>query len=317
MPVFEASIVDTYDSQMIDFGRLRVLVAVAREGSITAAAEALHYAQPSVSHQIAKLEAEVGMPLLQRMGRGIRLTEAGRLLAERAEHILAQLESVSAELDEMVGLRTGHVRLAAFPSALATIVPAAAARIAAEYPGVKLSLTEAEPPEALSALRNNDVDVALIFEHGDPPRSDRRDITLTPLIEEPLYVVTPVVRSRSWPGPREELATYSDDRWIAGCERCREHLAVACDQAGFTPTVDFETDDYVAVQALVAAGLGVSLLPALTLLANRHTGVRLDRVPGLSRQVLAAVIGKPPASRPAQMLLDALASTITEPHWPQ
>lgn len=300
---------------MIDFGRLRVLVAVAQEGSITAAAEALHYAQPSVSHQIAKLEAEVGMPLLQRMGRGIRLTEAGRLLADRAEHILAQLASVSAELDEMVGLRTGHVRLAAFPSALATIVPAAAARIAAEYPGVKLSFTEAEPPEALSALRNNDVDVALIFEHGDPPRSDRRDITLTPLLEEPLYVVTST--SRAWSGPREELATYAADRWIAGCERCREHLAVACDQAGFTPTVDFETDDYVAVQALVAAGLGVSLLPALTLQANRNAGVRLDRVPGLGRQVLAAVLGKPPASRPAQILLDSLAATITEPNWPR
>jgi DNA-binding transcriptional LysR family regulator len=300
---------------MIDFSRLRVLVAVAREGSITAAAEALHYAQPSVSHQIAKLEAEVGMPLLQRMGRGIRLTDAGRLLADRAEHILAQLESVSAELDEMVGLRTGHVRLAAFPSALATIVPAAAARIAAEHPGLKLSFTEAEPPEALSALRNDDVDVALIFEHGDPPRSDRRDITLTPLLEEPLYVVTSA--DGRWSGPRAELATYSRDRWIAGCERCREHLAVACEQAGFTPVVDFETDDYVAVQALVAAGLGVSLLPALTLLANRHAGVRLDRVPGLSRQVLSAVLGKPPPSRPAQMLLDALAVTIPEPRWPQ
>jgi DNA-binding transcriptional LysR family regulator len=300
---------------MLDVGRLRVLVAVAKEGSITAAAEALHYAQPSVSHQIAKLEAEVGMPLLQRMGRGIRLTEAGRLLADRAENILAQLESVSAELDEMVGLRTGHVRLAAFPSALATIVPAAAARIAAEYPGVKLSFTEAEPPEALSALRNNDVDVALIFEHGDPPRSDRRDITLTPLLDEPLYVVTS--RTRAWSGPREKLATYAADRWIAGCERCREHLAVACHRSGFTPTVDFETDDYVAVQALVAAGLGVSLLPALTLQANRHTGVRLDRVPGLGRQVLAAVLGKPPPSRPAQILLDSLAATITEPNWPQ
>lgn len=300
---------------MIDFSRLRVLVAVAREGSITAAAEALHYAQPSVSHQIAKLEAEVGMPLLQRMGRGIRLTEAGRLLAERAEDILGQLDAVSAELDEMVGLRTGHVRLAAFPSALATIVPVAAARIAAEYPGVKLSFTEAEPPEALSALRNNDVDVALVFEHGDPPRSDRRDISLTLLLDEPLYVVTS--HDGEWAGPREELTTYSRDRWIAGCERCREHLAAACEQAGFTPTVDFETDDYVAVQALVAAGLGVSLLPALTLVANRHSGVRLDRVSGLSRQVHAAVLGKPPPSRPAQMLLDSFAATITEPNWPR
>jgi len=315
MPVFEAFIGGAYASRVLDISRLRVLVAVAREGSITAAAEALHYAQPSVSHQLAKLEAEVGVPLLQRMGRGIRLTDAGRLLSERAEHILAQMESVSAELDEVAGLRTGNLRLAAFPSALATIVPSAAARVAKEFPGVKLSLTEAEPPEALSALRNDEVDVALIFEHGDPPRCDRRDITLTPLLDEPLYVVTPA--DRAWSGPRDELTTYSGDRWIAGCERCREHLVVACDRAGFTATVDFETDDYVAVQALVAAGLGVSLLPGLTLLANRHAGVRLDRVEGLRRQVLTAVYGKPPASQPAQTLLNALAATITEPCWPQ
>lgn len=315
MPVFEPFIDGAYDSAVIDVSRLRVLVAVAREGSITAAAEALHYAQPSVSHQLAKLEAEVGVPLLQRMGRGIRLTDAGRLLAERAGHILAQMESVTAELQQLAGLHTGHLRLAAFPSALATIVPLAAARATAEFPGVKLSLTEAEPPEALSALRNDDIDVALIFEHGDPPRGDRRDITLTPLLAEPLYVVTPA--DRTWPGPRAELATYSQARWIAGCQRCREHLVVACEQAGFTPTVDFETDDYVAVQALVAAGLGVSLLPGLTLLANRHPGVRLHRVQGLGRQVLTAVYGKPPPSQPARTLLEALAATVTEPTWPQ
>ncbi|MDT7668223.1 MAG: hypothetical protein QOC74_1006 [Pseudonocardiales bacterium] len=314
MPVFEASIGAAYDSSMIDLSRLRVLVAVAKEGSVTAAAEALHYAQPSVSHHLAKLEAEVGVPLLQRMGRGIRLTDAGRLLADRAESILAQVESVRVELDELAGLRTGRVRVAAFPSALATLVPLAIARVTADHPGIELSLTEAEPPEALSALRNNEVDVALIFEHGDPPQRDRRDITMIPLLDEPLYVVTPA--DRSWSGPRAELASYAEDRWIAGCERCREHLVVACERAGFTPTVDFETEDYVAVQALVAAGLGVSLLPGLTLVANRHPGVRLDRVPGLGRQVLAAVCGKPPPSQPAQVLLSALAATITEPGWP-
>jgi DNA-binding transcriptional LysR family regulator len=295
---------------MIDLSRLRVLVAVATEGSVTAAAEALHYAQPSVSHHLAKLEAEVGMPLLQRMGRGIRLTDAGRLLADRAESILAQVESAHAELDELVGLRTGRVRLAAFPSALATLVPHAAARVTTQHPAIALSLSEAEPSAALSALRNDEVDAALIFEHGDPARCDRRDITLTPLLEEPLYVVTPA--DRSWTGPRTELASYAHERWIAGCE----HLLPACRQAGFTPTVDFETKDYVAVQALVAAGLGVSLLPGLTLIANRHPGVRLDRVPGLGRQVLTAVHGKPPPSQPAQVLLDALTATITEPNWP-
>ena len=314
MRVFEAAIDAVYDSEMIDLSRLRVLVAVAREGSITAAAEALHYAQPSVSHQLAKLEAEVGMPLLQRMGRGIRLTEAGRLLVDRAESILAQVASVHAELDELAGLRTGRVRLAAFPSALATLVPLAAARVSDRHPGIELTLREAEPPDALNALRNNDVDVALVFEHGDPPQRDRRDTTMTPLLDEPLYVVTPA--DRSWGGPPAELATYADTRWIAGCERCREHLVAACGRAGFEPVVEFETDDYVAVQALVATGLGVSLLPGLTRLANRHPGVRLHRIAGMRRQVVAAVYGKPPASQPAQVLLDALAATVSEPEWP-
>jgi DNA-binding transcriptional LysR family regulator len=314
MRVFEAAISAGYDSPMLDLSRLRVLVAVAREGSVTAAAEALHYAQPSVSHQLAKLEAEVGVPLLQRMGRGIRLTDAGRLLVDRAESILAQVESVHAEMDELAGLRTGRVRLAAFPSALATLVPLAAARVAAQHPAIDLALIEAEPPEALSALRNNEVDVALIFEHGEPPQVDRRDTTMTPLLDEPLYVVTPA--ERSWEGPAAELATYAETRWIAGCERCREHLVAACGQAGFSPIVEFETDDYVAVQALVAAGLGVSLLPGLTLVASRNPGVRLDRIVGMRRQVVAAVYGKPPASQPAQVLLDALKATICEPEWP-
>ena len=299
---------------MLDLSRLRVLVAVAQEGSVTAAAEALHYAQPSVSHQLAKLEAEVGVPLLQRMGRGIRLTDAGRLLVQRAESILAQVESVHAEMDELAGLRTGRVRLAAFPSALATLVPLTAAHVAAKHPGIDLALIEAEPPDALSALRNNDVDVALIFEHGDPPQADRRDITMTPLFDEPMYIVTPV--DRTWDGPETELATFAETRWIAGCERCREHLVAACGQAGFSPVVEFETDDYVAVQALVAVGLGVSLLPGLTLVASRNPAVRLDRIPGMRRQVVAAVYGKPPASQPAQVLLDALQATVCAPEWP-
>jgi DNA-binding transcriptional LysR family regulator len=314
MPVFEVFITSAYDLAMIDLGRLRVLVAVAREGSVTAAAESLHYAQPSVSHHLAKLEAEVGVPLLQRMGRGIRLTEAGRLLVERAESILQQVESAQLELAELAGLRTGRVRLASFPSALATLVPPAVAKIAEAHPGVQLTLIEAEPPDALSALRTNDVDVALIFEHGVPPVADRRDTTMIPLLEEPLYMVTPA--AKTWDGPRARLDTYARERWIAGCERCREHLVASCEQSGFTPNVDFDTDDYVAVQALVAAGLGVSLLPGLTLVANRQDGVRLDPVEGLRRHVVAAVYGKPPASAPAQLLLDALTETITEPCWP-
>ncbi|MBN6041648.1 LysR family transcriptional regulator [Amycolatopsis sp. 195334CR] len=296
---------------MLDLVRLRVLVAVAREGSVTAAADALNYAQPSVSHHLARLEAEAGLPLLQRAGRGVRLTEAGELLVRRAEEILGQVESVRAELAAHAGLHTGRVRLAAFPTALATLVPAAAAWLADEHPGIDLALTEAEPPEALTALRNGDADVALVFEHDRIP--DLRNVRLVPLLEEPLYAVTPA--SREWTGPRAELATYAGERWIAGCPRCRAHLVEACEEAGFEPEITFETDDYVAVQALVAAGLGVSTLPGLALLANRNAAVRADRLTGHRRRVLVATYGKPPLPRPVQALTEALAATAGKPEW--
>lgn len=313
MPDLDARIEPPYDSSVIDLGRLRVLVAVAREGSVTAAAQALHYAQPSVSHHLARLEAEVGVPLLQRMGRGIRLTEAGRLLVARAEPILAQLEAVGSELEDLAGLRSGRARLVAFPSALATIVPATAARIVAGHPGLELALTEAEPPEAVGALRAGDADLAVVFEYGDPNRAESRDTATTPLFTDPMFLVVPA-REPAPPGP-VDLSCYSGSRWIAGCERCREHLVGACREAGFTPDITFETEDYVAVQALVAAGLGVSLLPGLTLVANRHPGVRIHRIDGPGRRVLAAAVGRP-LSGPAQMLLEALTASPVVPDWP-
>ncbi|MBV9382890.1 MAG: LysR family transcriptional regulator, partial [Streptosporangiaceae bacterium] len=130
---------------MLDVTRLRVLVAVARHGSVTAAARALNYAQPSVSHHLARLEAETGTKLIQRAGRGIRLTDAGRLLAERAAEVIGRLDAAENELAAYAGLRAGRLRLAAFPSALGTIVPAAAAMLHAQHPTVDLRLTEAEP----------------------------------------------------------------------------------------------------------------------------------------------------------------------------
>jgi DNA-binding transcriptional LysR family regulator len=150
---------------MLDVTRLRVLVAVARHGSVTAAAHALNYAQPSVSHHLARLEAETGTKLVQRAGRGIRLTDAGRLLAERATEVIGRLDAAENELAVFAGLRAGRLRLAAFPSALSTIVPAAAAILHERHPSVDLRLTEAEPPEAVRMLRAGYVDVALVFRH--------------------------------------------------------------------------------------------------------------------------------------------------------
>lgn len=286
---------------MLDVTRLRVLAAVARHGSVTAAARALRYAQPSVSHHLARLEAETGSRLVQRVGRGIRLTEAGRMLAQRAEEILGRIDAAEADLAAYTGLRAGRVRLAAFPSALGTFVPAAAAALAAEHPDIELRLAEAEPPEAAQLLRAGEVDVAVLFSYQDAPAGEDDGLRRTRLLSEPIYLVTP----RTVAGDR--LPDHAGRRWITGCERCRTHLLRSCAAAGFQPDIAFTTDDYVAVQSLVAAGLGVTTLPGLTLTAQRHDGVRAVRLPGQHRVVTAAVHGEPPDPPATAALLTHLA----------
>ncbi len=313
---------------MLDVTRLRVLVAVARHGSVTAAARELNYAQPSVSHHLARLEAETGVRLIQRAGRGIRLTDAGRLLADRAAEVLGRLDAAENELAAHAGLRAGRVRLAAFPSALGTIVPAAAARLRAGHPGMDLRLTEAEPPEALRMLRAGYVDVALVFRHVQEPADgaaaadgaraadgERAAVAAAGpeeegtrgrlILDEAVHLVT---RRRASGGPTGcDLARYAQCRWIAGCDRCRIHLVTQCSLAGFTPKIAFTTDDYVAVQALVAAGLGVATLPDLALRAARHPGIRTAELPGARRHVFALQYGEPPDSPAVTRLLDALS----------
>jgi len=311
---------------MLDVTRLRVLVAVARCGSVTAAARTLNYAQPSVSHHLARLEAETGTKLIQRAGRGIRLTDAGRLLAERAAEVIGRLDAAENELAAYTGLRAGRLRLAAFPSALGTIVPAAAALLREQQPGVDLRLTEAEPPEALRMLRAGYVDVAMVFRYAedkpepavtDPGEDEDTGIDLTEglrerlLLTEPVLLVTAAHGSAhgSAPGtaePPAELAGYARQRWIAGCDRCRANLLRQCALAGFTPKIAFTTDDYIAVQALVAAGLGVSTLPALCLRAARHPGIRTVPLPGAHRYILAVRYGDPPDPPAVTVLMEAL-----------
>ncbi len=333
---------------MLDVTRLRVLVAVARYGSVTAAAKALNYAQPSVSHHLARLEAETGSKLIQRAGRGIRLTDAGRLLAERAAEVIGRLDAAENELAAFTGLRAGRLRLAAFPSALGTIVPAAAARLQAQQSTIDLRLTEAEPPEALRMLRAGYVDVALVFRYVPDPAGPVRPaadgavpegegqragpaagrpgtaalvaneeggIDLSEglreqlILDEPVHLVTAAHAAGHGPA---DLSRYARHRWIAGCDRCRENLLRQCAQAGFVPKIAFTTDDYVAVQALVAADLGVSTLPALCLRAARHPGVTTMPLAGARRQVFAMRYGDPP-DPPAVALLTEVLRAAAEP----
>ena len=152
---------------MLDVNRLRVIDAVARHGSVTAAAKELHYSQPSVTHHLGRLESETGAQLVQRVGRGIRLTAAGELLADRAAEIIGRIDAAGAELSAHVGLTDGRVRLAGFASAIGSLVPAAVATLAARHPGLEVSLTDTHPLDALELLRTGKVEVAVIFRYDE------------------------------------------------------------------------------------------------------------------------------------------------------
>jgi DNA-binding transcriptional LysR family regulator len=285
---------------MLDTTRLRVLAAVARTGSVTAAARELHYTQPAVSHHLARLEAETGAQLVQRIGRGIRLTPVGQLLADRAIEIVGRIEAAAAELTSHVGLSAGRVRLAGFTSVLSTLVPTAAAILRREHPGLQVSLTDTHPPEALALLRAGLVDAALIFRY-DHSAPEPDDIRLVHIIDDPTYLLT-------LDGP-PHLAGNRDSTWIAGCERCRTHLVDMCQRAGFEPEIRYVTDDMVLMQALVGAGLGVTTIPGLALRSHRLDSVIATELPGVTRRIYAATYGEPPDPPATTALLSALAAS--------
>src|SRR3954447_25591226 len=224
---------------MLDINRLRVIDAVGRNGSVTAAAKELHYSQPSVTHHLARLEAETGAQLLQRVARGIRLTPAGQLLAGRAAEIIGRVDAAGAELSAHVGLTAGRVRLAGFSSAIGSLVPQAVAALASRHPGLRLSLTDAHPADAIELLRTGHIEVAIVFRY-DETEPEPPGIRLHHLLDDPVYLLS----TRREGG----LATLRDATWIAGCERCRSHLLSLCADAGFDPRIGYSSDDMVVMQ---------------------------------------------------------------------
>src|SRR5918992_6056606 len=287
---------------MLDVNRLRVIDAVARHGSVTAAAKELHYTQPTVSHHLARLEAETGAQLLQRVGRGVRLTPAGELLAERAAEIIGRIDAAGAELSAHVGLNAGRVRLAGFASANGSLVPAALAMLADRHPSLEISLTDTHPLDALELLRTGKIEVAIIFRY-DETEPELPGVRLHHLLDDPVYVLS-TRRERG-------LATLRDATWIAGCERCSSHLLSLCADAGFEPRISSSSDDMVVMQALVAAGLGVATQTGLALRAHNTDGVVATELPRSKRHIYAATYGEPPDPPATAALLAALAEAAT------
>jgi DNA-binding transcriptional LysR family regulator len=247
---------------MLEPRRLRLLRELANRGTIAATAEACGYTPSGVSQQLALLEREVRMPLLVREGRKVALTEAARVLVAHADRVLAELEAAEAALAGLAGSVSGTARLAAFPTAAAAFVPAAIASCRAEHPDLRIILSEEETDEAVLAVRSGRIDVALVYEYALLPRLAEPGIDVEPLLTEPLLAVLPAGREAPEQMP---LSTLRDEAWIAphSDTSLRTVLDRACGVAGFEPAIDYASDDYTVIVALVAAGLGVSLLPEL------------------------------------------------------
>jgi DNA-binding transcriptional LysR family regulator len=299
---------------MLNVARLRVLKEVAYRGSFSAAAEALAYTQSAVSQQIAALEAETKLSLLERHPRGVSLTAAGQTLVGHAEGILAELERAEAALAEIAGLRGGRLRMASFPTAGATLMPLAIATFRASYPDVELTLTEAEPEEVAPRLRAGELDLALLFEfEGEKLIGER--MTRADLFEDPMFLTLPA-EHRLAGRARLRLEDLREEAWVqtSRASPCARHVVRCCHAAGFEPNVAFESDDYQTVQGLVAAGVGVALIPRLALSAPRADVVTRALAPAPPvRQVIAAA----PAGARLVPAATAMLRILESADWPE
>ncbi len=294
---------------MLDVRRLKVLREVASRGSFSAAADALHFTQSAVSQQIAALERETGLTLVERNARGVRLTEAGEVLVRHTDVILARLADAESELESLSGLRGGRLRLAAFPSASASIAPAAIARFRSRHPDVELTMVPAEPPEGEEKLRSGEVDIALLIE--TPWGGCDVDQTLERLhiLDDRMFVCLPRDHPKAAKS-KLRLEDLADESWMLGTGASCPDSSIflrACDRAGFEPTIGFNSDDYPAIQGFVAAGMGVSLIPDLALTSVREDVVIRSITPRPPvRLIVAATLSGGYRSAAATAMLEIL-----------
>jgi DNA-binding transcriptional LysR family regulator len=303
---------------MLNVVRLKILREVAHRGSFSAGAEALSYTQSAVSQQIAVLEAETGMTLLKRLPRGVRLTGAGQTLLEHAEGILARLEAAEAELSAIAGLRGGELRMASFPTAGATLMPLAIATFRASYREVTLTLSEGEPQEMVPRLRAGEFDLALLFEFSEADEvggsyPSAEDLKRVDLLDDPMYLVLPQKHPLAARGTLR-LEDLRSEAWVQTSQSspCARHVVRCCHAVGFEPTVSFESDDYQTVQGLIAAGVGVALIPELALSVVRDDIVVRSLAPHPPvRRVTVALASETRLTPAASAMLRILEETAS------
>lgn len=282
-----------YDRRVLDLRRLRVLRAVVRTGSVRAASVQLGYTPSAVSQHVTALERETGTVLLEREGRGVRPTDAARLLADVADDVLDRLADAESALASLRAGRTGRLHLTSFPSAGASLVPLAVALFRKAHPEVDLVLGVAEPDEAVPSLRAGDVDVAVVVEpYGPDSPAAAGDLTLVHLLDDPYSVLLPAAHPLAAQDD-VDLVDLATEPWVGTASapgHCEKAALDACRAAGFTPTYAIEADEYPTTTGFVAAGLGVAFVPALALgFVRDRVAIRPVRGVQPVRHVYAAV----------------------------
>jgi DNA-binding transcriptional LysR family regulator len=273
---------------MMEVRRLRLLLELSRRGTITAVADAMAYTPSAVSQQLAALEREAGVPLLEHIGRRVALTPAGAMLAGYAQSVLAVLEEAAAALAATRVSLTGPLRIGAFPTAARALLPPVLVRLGRDHPGLELMVTELDPVAVPDALRAGAVDVALTFVYDYVPAEPDPALDAEPLVDETVYLAAASEPGALGVGAAANIQDFRDAPWIAGSPGtlCHTMVVRACQASGFTPRIRHYADDFATVLALVAAGQGVSLIPQLGV-TGTPSDVALFPLPARRRSSIA------------------------------
>jgi DNA-binding transcriptional LysR family regulator len=291
---------------MLDVRRIRVLQEVIGRGSFSGAADSLHLSQSAVSQQIAVLEREVGVPLLERTSEGPKLTAAGEALMEHGDAVICRLEEAEREIAQIAGLEGGRLRLSSFPTASATLMTRALSLFRQRFPKVELEFTEDEPEDSFPALKRGDFDLAVVFDYPAFPLDFSRDVQAEMILEERMRVALPVGHPLA-AAKSVRIEDLAEEDWLCGAlpSSCRDQIIGLCREAGFEPKISFQSEEYDVLKGFVAGGLGVTILPDL---AGGHPGVELRAVRGKKpvRRVWAVTRESEARSPAAQEMLGIL-----------
>lgn len=294
---------------MLSSSRLAVIEQIAAHGSIAAAAEALYVTPSAVSHQLSRFEKELGVSLVERGPHSLRLTDAGRRMAEHARAIADLMRAAEDDVTAHAHGRTGRLRIGFSTSGGLRLVPLALSGFVRAHPDVDLALFPGQTHELIEPLAQGDLDLAVVFDHSVVPYPFPTDLNIAPLLDDPLYLVFPAGHPRAG-DESVALEDLAGEPWIAthGMPPTPAVLEKLCGGAGFVPDIRCRTDSYDLILGLIRAGLGVGLVPAVALPGGTDNGLALSRISGQAVVRRISAFTRPSNPNP---LVPAFANDLT------